>query len=146
MFSRLSSFFQRHSLVTFFILAYAISWSPSLIEPHGILPLGSLVAVLIMIALTGRWAGVKAFLGRIVQWRVGPRWYALVLGLPATLMAAAIGLNILLGAQAPAVNLMPPLADLVPMFLAILLLIGLGEEPAWRGSDPTLVAVCRSLV
>jgi len=141
MFSRLSSFVQRHSLVAFFILAYTISWSPSLIEPHGILPLGPLVAALIMIAVTGRWAGVKAFLGRIVEWRVGPRWYALVLGLPVLVMAAAVGLSMLLGAQAPMLDRMPPLADLLPMFLAIMLFIGLGEEPAWRGyALPRLMA------
>ncbi len=141
MFSRLSSFVQRHSLAVFFVLAYAISWSPSVTEPHGILPLGPLIAALIVIAVTSRWTGVKAFLGRIIQWRVGLRWYALVLGLPVLIIASAVALNVLLGARAPTFDRMPPLADLIPMFLSIMLIIGVGEEPAWRGfALPRLMA------
>jgi membrane protease YdiL (CAAX protease family) len=42
-------------------------------------------------------------------------------------------LNPFFGSAAPAFDQGPPLADLVPTFLVILLLIGIGEEPAWRG-------------
>jgi membrane protease YdiL (CAAX protease family) len=131
--STISSFIKHHALVTFFALAYALSWSLSLSEPHSILPLGPLLAALLVLPLTDGWAGVKDFLRRIVRWRVGPRWYLLVLGLPVALFAVALGLNVLLGAPAPMWGHVPPLSELPMTFLGIALLIGLGEEPAWRG-------------
>lgn len=130
--SSIKSLITRHPLVTFFGLAYTLSWLPSLSETHGIFPAGPLFAALIVIALTERWVGVKGFLGRISQWRVGLRWYALVLGLPVVLNGLAVGLNMFFGAHATP-NRVPPLSDLAPTFLSVLILIGLGEEPAWRG-------------
>lgn len=130
--NRIKSLIVGHPIVTFFGLAFAFSWWPSLIEPHGIFPLGPFIAALFMVAMIDRWNGVKVFLGRIVQWRVGMRWYALVLGLPVLLNALAVGLNMLLGAQ-PTPERMPPLSNLAPFFFSVLIFIGLGEEPAWRG-------------
>ena len=130
--NRIKSLITAHPLVTFFCLAYALSWFPSLAIAHGIFPAGPFVAALITFALIEGWTGVKGFVGRIVQWRVGVRWYALVLGLPVVLNGLAVGLNMLLGAQ-PTPERLPALSDLAPTFLSILILIGLGEEPAWRG-------------
>ena len=141
----ITAFVKRHQLIVFFGLAYALSWAPSLTEPHGILPLGPLLAALLVLTLTEGWAGVRGFLGRIVQWRVGLRWYVLVLGLPLLLNALAVGLNLLLGAR-PTPERMPPLADLLPTFLIVLLFIGLGEEPAWRGYALPRLSTGRSLL
>jgi uncharacterized protein len=129
----ITSLIKRHALVTFFALAYALSWSISLFEAHAILPFGPLLAALLVLPFVDGWAGVKDFLRRIVQWRVSPRWYLLVLGLPAAVVALAVGLNILLGAAAPMWERVPPLSELPMVFLVLALLIGLGEEPAWRG-------------
>ena len=129
----ITSFVTRHALVIFFALAYALSWSISLFEAHSILPLGPLLAALLVLPFAAGRAGVKDFLGRIVRWRVGLRWYLLVLGLPVALFAAAIGLNVLLGADAPMWYRVQPLAELPGTLLFILIAIGLGEEPAWRG-------------
>src|SRR5215212_753410 len=131
----ISSFIKRHALVTFFALAYALSWSIWLFEAHSILPFGPLLAALLVLPFVGGWAGVKDFLSRIVQWRVGSRWYLLVLGLPVAVVAVAVGLNILLGATAPMWERVPPLSELPMMLLVIALLFDLGEEPAWRGFD-----------
>jgi membrane protease YdiL (CAAX protease family) len=120
-------------LVIFFSLAYALSWSISLLEPHSLLPLGPLLAALLVLPFAAGRAGVKDFLSRIVRWRVGLRWYMLALGLPLALFAAAFGLNVLLGADAPMWYRVPPLAELPGLLLFILIAIGLGEEPAWRG-------------
>ena len=57
----ITSFVTRHPLVTFFGLAYVFSSWPSLIEARGILPLGPLVAALIVTAIICRWIGVKSF-------------------------------------------------------------------------------------
>src|SRR5215213_4037867 len=123
----ITSFIKRHALVTFFTLAYALSWSVWLFEAHSILPFGPLLAALLVLPFVGGWAGLKDFLRRIVQWRVSPRWY--LLGLPAAVLAVAVGLNILLGATAPIWERVPPLSELPMMFLVLALMIGLGEEP-----------------
>jgi membrane protease YdiL (CAAX protease family) len=119
--------------LAFFALAYALSWAPSAWEAHSILPLGPLFAALILLAVSGGWASVRRFLQRIVQWRVMPHWYLLVLGRPVALTAIAVWLNVMLGAVAPSWERVPPLAALPGTFLVIMLFIGLGEEPAWRG-------------
>lgn len=130
---------RRHPLIAFFALAYALSWWPwlwTLLDPAGapstILPTGPLLAALVVLHILGGWPAVKAFLVKIVAWRVGLRWYLVVLLLPPAITGAAVGLNLLLGA-APAEASFPAAADFVGKFIFILLFIGLGEEPAWRG-------------
>lgn len=137
----IAAFMRRHDLVTFVVLTYALSWSLSLFEPHSLLGLGPLLAALIVLSITAGRGGVTAFLRRIVAWRVSPRWYLLVLGLPPALFALALGLNLLLGAAAPHWERLPPLAELPVLALFILLTIAVGEEPAWRGfALPRLIA------
>lgn len=133
MLNTLRSFVNRHALLVFFGLAYALSWWGNFFEAHSMFPPGPFLAALLVLALTTGRAGLADFLRRIVQWRVGLRWYALVIGLPITIVSVAIGSNLLLGAQVNPTLQMPPLADLLPTYLFILLAIGLGEEPAWRG-------------
>ncbi len=127
------TFINRHALLLFFALAYALSWFGNLFEAHSMFPLGPFLAALLVLELTTGKAGLADFLRRIVRWRVGLRWYALVIGLPITLVSVAIGVNLLLGAQLAPTLHMPPLADLLANFLVILLAVGVGEEPAWRG-------------
>jgi membrane protease YdiL (CAAX protease family) len=110
----------------------AASWIPSLFDAHGLFPIGPLLAALIVLPFIGG-ADVKDFLRRIVQWRVGIGWYAMVLLLPVIAISAAIGINLLLGTDTPTWERIPPLSDLPVIFISILLYIGLGEEPAWRG-------------
>ena len=137
---------RRHPLASFFALAYALSWWPTLIEPHGLLPLGPLVAALILCVATGGWPEVREFTRRIITWRVGLRWYALVLCLPPIIAVAGAGLNGFLGATPPAFDRVPPLADLLPTFVVLFLFIGVGEEPAWRGIALPGLARGRSLL
>src|SRR6185503_20029254 len=127
MLSTLSTMAKRHSLLIFFVLAYALSWSASLIEPHGIIPFGPLLAALIMTAIVGGITGLKTFLGRIVHWRVGLRWYALVLGLPLLITPGAVGLNLLLGATMSTTAPFPTWLDLITRFIFLFFYIGLGE-------------------
>jgi membrane protease YdiL (CAAX protease family) len=94
-----------------------------------------------MLALTAGWSGVKDFLNRIVRWRVAPQWYLLVLGLPLALTAGASALTAQLSGSAPSWDRMPALSELPATFAFVLLVIGLGEEPAWRGyALPRLLA------
>lgn len=133
MLSTFSNLAKRHALLLFFILAYALSWSASLIESHSIFPFGPLLAALTMTALVSGKTGLKTFLGRIVHWRVGFHWYALVLGLPFLINAGAVGLNLLLGATMSPTIQLPTWSDPFLRFVFIFFNIGLGEEPAWRG-------------
>ncbi len=136
----ITSVVKRHPLVTFFMLAYALSWWIVLLAPHNLFPFGPLLAALIVLPFVGGWSGVVDFLRRIIQWRVGLPWYALVLLVPVALTSTAVGLNLLLGARILSTGHIPNLSD-VPMTLLFILLIMLGEEPAWRGfALPRLMA------
>ena len=146
----------RHPLVAYFVLAFAGSWGvqlPMLLsqDGFGLLPytvpmlpamllfvLGTwagptLAALVVTAAESGR-AGVRAFLRRYLQWRVGLRWYLLVLvGHPLLFLVAA---TVALG-SAP----LHALAGKWPLFFTaylpnLLLFQGLtqfAEEPGWRG-------------
>jgi membrane protease YdiL (CAAX protease family) len=125
-------FTKRHSLVTFFVLAYAITWalvplaSVSLAFP--VLGLfGPALAAVIVTAITEGASGVKILLGRVIQWRVSWFWYVVALGLPLALALAVAGIHRLLGGAMPA-----GLGD--PAILtATLALLVVGEEIGWRG-------------
>jgi len=135
------TFMKHHPLITFFVLAYALSWWPWLLYtvhlfPFPLLATGPALAALLMTEIIGGWAGTKALLLRLVQWRARPRWYAVVLLLPVVIWGAAVMLNVLLGAPAPAVAQLVGWPSLALGFLRYLVnpLQGpLGEEPGWRG-------------
>ena len=72
----------------------------------------------------------------MARWRVGLRWYAAALLIPAGITVAAAVLNVVLGAQAPSSAELGSWTGLLVTFLAVLLIPGLGgawEEPGWRG-------------
>jgi membrane protease YdiL (CAAX protease family) len=144
MLSTVSNMAKRHALLIFFVLAYALSWSASLVEPHSIFPFGPLVAAVIMTVIVGGKTSLKTFLGRIVHWRVGFSWYALVLGLPLLINMGAAGLNLWLSEPVSATTQFPTWSDLVARFIFIFFYIGLGEEPAWRGYALPRLMVGRS--
>jgi membrane protease YdiL (CAAX protease family) len=119
--------------VVFFVLAYALSWWASLFRPHSIIPLGPLAAALLVLALAQGRAGVADLVRRTLRFKVAPVWYLVVLAGPPALATAAVALNRALGAATPPPDRVPALSDAPLTFLGILLFIGLGEEPAWRG-------------
>src|SRR5215218_971300 len=70
----------------------------------------------------------------MVRWRVGLRWYAVVLLLPVALILVAVYMNVLLGASAPSAAELGQWPRLFLLFPLLLILDGpLGEEPGWRG-------------
>jgi uncharacterized protein len=139
--TRLSSVARRRPLVAFFVLAYALSWLGWPVWALGIYPnpvfsFGPFLAALVVLAVTHGKTGVGGLLRSMVRWRVGLKWYAVALLLPAGLAVAATALNVLLGAQAPSSAELGGWAGLLPVFLLVLLIPGLGgawEEPGWRG-------------
>ncbi len=143
--SRLSSVVQRHPIITFFVLTYALSWileSPlvllrdTLTGTQGLVlvllasNVPSLIAIVLTAIVLGRGA-LRKLLGRLLIWRVDPRWYLVVLG-PAALAGGMVTLNVFV--EGPAISVGVPLLTAVIM-LAFSIFPGsaLGEEIGWRG-------------
>jgi CAAX protease family protein len=138
--SSITTFVKRHPLVGFFTLAYALTWP--WIPLVSVSPLwgfpalfGPATAAIIVAAVAEGRTGVQDLLGRMTRWRVGVRWYAVALGLPAVLSLAAGGIHLLLGGSTPV-----RFAQLTILEPIVFLLI-VGEELGWRGyALPQLLA------
>ena len=144
-----------HPLISYFLLAYAGTWVvtvPFALSANGVglLPFGipngsvifvsavwvflgpSLAAFIVTGATEGR-AGIRRLLRRYVLWRVGLRWYLVVLiGPPVIILLATI---VLPGALASFRTLAPlhPLSLLVGFPLILVFGGALFEEGGWRG-------------
>ena len=135
------SLVKRHPIITFFVLAYALSWWGVILYTinHDLPPVasfGPFLAALVVLAITHGKAGVLGLLKRMVRWRVGLAWYAAAFGLPVAITLCATVLNVLLGAQAPSAAELGGWSGLLPTFFILLLIPGFGgawEEPGWRG-------------
>ncbi|WP_426181627.1 CPBP family glutamic-type intramembrane protease [Microbacterium sp. TWP3-1-2b2] len=144
----------RHPLISFFVLANALSWLawipyilsnnglglwdydfPELLgttQLLGVLPgayLGPITSALLITALVDGRPGLRRWAGRLWRWRVNWRWYALaLLGVPAALIAGSFVFSG--GAvQAPSIA---ALAFLLPGLVLQMITTGLAEEPGWR--------------
>jgi uncharacterized protein len=114
-------------------------WAPRILAPDSVAdPLadlrtyGPVIAAVIAAALIGNLRDLGA---RLVRWRVGPQWYALVLLGPAAFYAVLVALDVALGSSNDLVqpNVFRVVSGLVPFFAVLLLADGLGEETGWRG-------------
>jgi CAAX protease family protein len=145
----------RHPLISFFGLAYALSWlawSPWYLSESGIgllhydggdislyvnvvaLIVGPTLSAFVVTRATDGREGVRSLLPRIVLWRVGLRWYLIVLlGIPSVMLVSAI---VMPGALASFE------ASVVPSTLVLYVVAGLFflfaggpvfEEIGWRG-------------
>jgi uncharacterized protein len=146
------SLIRRYPLITFFVLAYVLSWWPWILYALDLLPqpiagFGPFLAAIVVLAITRGKTGVVGLLRRMVRWRVGLRWYAVALLLPVAISLAAAVFNFLLGAQAPSSVELGGWVGLFSTFLLLLLVPGIGgawEEPGWRGYALPRLQVGRS--
>jgi membrane protease YdiL (CAAX protease family) len=146
----------RHPLLIYFLLAFLGTWTMilplALSEdgaglfpyrlPEPILLLiffgsafaGPLLASIIVTAAESGRAGVRLFLRRFVQWRVGARWYIAAIFIFLFIFLAAYSLFL---RGAPLVNLLRNWQLIFSVFLPNvalgILFPSLGEEPGWRG-------------
>ena len=145
-----------HPLAAYFVIAFAGTWLldlPSILGKNGLglfpftVPFvlfavlfvlssfaGPTLGAFLVTAITDGKPGVRQFLHRYVQWRVGLQWYLVVLfGYPVVYLLAT---SIFLGA-APFWALLNHWPLLLTSYLPAILLfpgiITLGEEPGWRG-------------
>lgn len=151
--NKLSNWFERHSLVLYFIITYAVSWaiwSPIFLVTQGLVEwqvpfsvyylgsFGPMVSALIMTSITRGGSGVVKLLSRLLMWRVDLRYYAFAVLAPVGLFVIAILLNRIITGTWPNLNLLGE-ADYMPSLgIAGVLILwfmtyGLGEETGWRG-------------
>jgi membrane protease YdiL (CAAX protease family) len=129
---------KRHPLLSFFLLAFGLSWLGAIpfalgVWPVPIFPFGPLLAALIVSGATGT---TRSLLRRMIQWRASPKWYAFALIPPVAITLSAAYLNMLLGAPDPTSAIVAALPMVVPYFALMMVypLQGtMGEEPGWRG-------------
>ncbi len=140
-------------LITYFVLAYAITWAieiPIALSQRGIIPvtvplslhylasIGPLAAALITSAVFAGQDGLKELFSRLTHWRV-PREYVLfVLLAPLALFVVAVATSRILDGQWPDLALLGqvdylPYLGVLPTLLLWLVTFGLCEEVGWRG-------------
>ena len=141
---------RRHPLISFFVLANALSWiawTPFILSNNGLgvwdytfalgqltgmLPgayLGPITSALIVTVIANGRAGLRQWVRRLWRWRVRWHWYAIaLLGVPAALILTGVVVS---GGQVFAPTL-ATLALYVPMLLIQMITTGLAEEPGWR--------------
>jgi membrane protease YdiL (CAAX protease family) len=135
------SWTRRHRLISYFALAYAISWPLWLLSRLAGGTVGTVLLVIgafgppLAAAITIRLSGgsLSEWLRAIIRWRVPVRFYGYALGLPVLIMAV---MNVVLAAlgQEPEISL---LVGRIPAYAQTLLItaviFGGQEEPGWRG-------------
>jgi len=135
----LAAFALSHQVLSYFLLAYVITYAIDLIAIATVPPLfllgtfGPLVSAAVLTRAESGWAGVRELLGRVRRWRIGIKWYAFVLLGPGAVYVSAMALTIVLGGTVD-VGKVDPWYTVPLLFLLILVLGGpLGEEFGWRG-------------
>jgi membrane protease YdiL (CAAX protease family) len=143
--NRTGTFIARHTLASFFVLAFALEGIAVLLLagdpttlPFALVLVPALAAVTIA-GISEGWPGVKALLGMFLRWRVAPWLYVAVLTLPLFGTLAIVASAVLLGA--PTGELFSKLGPSTLLVLAVTLLPALAEELGWRGyALPRLLA------
>lgn len=144
---------KKYSLVIFFILAYAVTWTiqiPLALSMRGLIDtqipmvihylgaFGPLIAAFIVIALTEGKAGIRTLTSRWFKWRVELRYYAFAVLAPIAFFILAVLINRVISGKWSDLALLGD-ADYLPYLspfgalLLWLLTYGLGEETGWRG-------------
>ena len=131
-----------HPVVSFFLLAYGISWLgflPSVLgfaEAFGGLNLlvaqfGPAIAGALVLWYTG--GSLREWARGILRWRVPLRWWIATLAIPVVVFGATSLGFAALGYEPELSRLPDPLTTFLPTLVGLSLMAGLGEEPGWRG-------------
>jgi membrane protease YdiL (CAAX protease family) len=149
----LKGFLQRHQLVAYFVLAYAITWtivSPLVASALGLLHLsippqihylgayGPLLSALIVTGITSGAAGLRELGTRMLKLRVGIVWILIALFSPALLFSLSAVILRLTGTPWPDFSQFGrsedfPTFGLIANWIIWTLTLGIGEETGWRG-------------
>jgi membrane protease YdiL (CAAX protease family) len=149
-----------HPVISFYVLAFVISWLgwvPQAAYSLSLFPIqnplfsilgagGPAFAALIVTLVSAGKGGVRELFAPLFRWRVSVVWYGIALFLQPLILLAAIGLDMFLGKPMPDFGLVSSWFIVLPMFLTYLL-TNLWEEVGWRGfALPRLQARQSSLV
>ncbi len=141
------SFIKNHTVLTYFVLAFAISWGAVVLGAGGVpvsedqvevlgaaMLLGPSIASGLLIGLTSGRAGFRDLRSRLLKWRIDARWYAVAL-LTAPLSIAATLLVLALFSSDFQPGILNSDAKLTLIFSGIAagLTVGLFEELGWTG-------------
>ena len=133
--------------MTFLGIAFIWSWLcwllASVIEPQSTLAsrvlsvfgsFGPGVAAVTVIGWTGGRPGLRGWIGRCLQWRIGVRTFAWAVFLPLTVLAPAALIHAAMGGSL-GLSLVVGQLPMALVNLVLILLLGgpLGEEFGWRG-------------
>jgi membrane protease YdiL (CAAX protease family) len=145
---------EKHALLTYFALAFGISWGAVLLLVGGLpgmpgtteqaetrLPLvvlallaGPSVASLLLTSIVQGKAGLRELLSRMLTWRVGSRWYAVaLLGAPMLVTAVLLALSTTSPVYLPGIYTSHDKASLLLVSTSYGLAAGFFEELGWTG-------------
>jgi membrane protease YdiL (CAAX protease family) len=156
MMTSIKAFIKQHPLLTYFFLAFAISWGGMLLtiaaaggsafpasgeeigrligSVYAVWLMGPAVAAILSIALVHGRAGLRELLARLLKWRVGAGWYAVAL-LTAPLLIAAILFPLALTSSEflPRLYVAGDRTSLLQFGIVAGLLVAIFEELGWTG-------------
>lgn len=150
---RISLWVRNHQLLTYFVLAYAISWAilipliasaqgytdvPVPFALHYLNDYGPLLAALITAGLANGTDGLRELFQRIVKWRVGLGWALVAAFSPLAVYGIAVGIVVIgVGDPPPDLSRLGTIAFIPYLGWAAwvfwILTAGIGEESGWRG-------------
>ncbi len=146
------AFVKKHPVLTYYALAFAISWGAILlvVGPGGFLEttstspsfalagfaslLGPSLAGVVLTGLVDGRAGWRDLLSRLRRWRVGLRWYAVaLLTAPLVTILTLLALSLTSPAFLPAIVTAEDKASLLLSGIAVGLIVPVFEELGWTG-------------
>ena len=127
---------RRYPISSFALLACLFGWLPYELAAFGLgsnpenMPLGPAMAALVVTSCQGREA-LRAWGRTLRRWGASPWLYLLAVGAPIMLDICIVIGNHLLGAPLPTAAQLGAWPEIPVTFLAMLVLVGLGEEAGW---------------
>ena len=151
--STIIAFVRRHPVPAYYVLVFAISLGGCLVAmgPGGILGItpisgaqlpfvylaslaGPGLAGILMTGLVHGWAGLRDLRSRLFRWRVGVRWYAVVLLTAPILMTAILCvLSLTSPVYLPAIVTTDDKTNLLLTGIGVGLVVPIFEELGWTG-------------
>jgi uncharacterized protein len=150
----IKAFIKKHPLLSYFALAFAISWGAVLFVAGGpggisanseasemqvtflypVLIVGPSVAGILLTALLYGRAGLSEFRSRLLKWRVGARWYVVaLLTAPLSVTAAVLALSLSSSEFVPSILTTSDKTSLLLIGIFAGLMVGIFEELGWTG-------------
>ena len=150
----IKAFIKKHPLLSYFALAFAISWGAVIVVAGGpgaisanseaaemqvpflypALIVGPSVSGILLTALLYGRAGLRELRSRLLKWQVGARWYALaLLAAPLSVTVALLLLSLTSTEFLPSMLTTSDKASVLLISIIAGLMVGIFEELGWTG-------------